>query len=66
MASRGNPTCRKEDCSPFDFAVVFEELGRASDQRKFDIIQNVWRPIAILNSRSLKKDAETDDLTLLG
>ena len=42
--TRGDPIARKEDCSPFDFGVLFKDLKDFSDQRKYDIITNVWKP----------------------
>lgn len=46
MASitRGHPTCRKEDCSPFDFGVLFDDRNGFSNQRKYNVITNVWKP----------------------
>ena len=42
--TRGDPTCRKEDCSPFDFGVLFRDLKDLSNQKKYDVITNVWKP----------------------
>ena len=42
--TRGDPIARKEDCFPFDFGVLFKDLKDFSDQRKYDIITNVWKP----------------------
>jgi len=42
--TRGDPTCRKEDCSPFDLGVLFTDLKEFSNQRKYDVITNVWKP----------------------
>ena len=43
--ARGNPICRKEDCSRFDLGLVYKEISRYSDlAEKFEFIQNVWKP----------------------
>ena len=42
--TRGKPVEDKANCSPFDLGVLFEELRQFSDQRKFELINNVWRP----------------------
>ena len=42
--TRGDPIARKQDCFPFDFGVLFKDLKDFSDQRKYDIITNVWKP----------------------
>ena len=42
--SRGDPTCRKEDCSSFDLGVLFTDLKEFSNQIKCDVITNVWKP----------------------
>lgn len=42
--TRGDPTCRKEDCSPLDLGVLFKDLKDFSDQRKYEVITNVWKP----------------------
>ena len=42
--TRGDPTCRKKDCSPFDLGVLFTDLKEFSNQRKYDVITNVWKP----------------------
>ena len=46
MAShaRGNPVCRKDDCSAFDIGIVYQEIARFSDAEKFRFIQNIWKP----------------------
>ena len=49
--TRGDPTCRKEDCSPFDLGVLFTDLKEFSNQRKYD-----------LYSPSRKKEEENEDL----
>ena len=42
--ARGNPICRKEDCSRFDLGLVYKEISRYSDlAEKFELIQNVWK-----------------------
>ena len=42
--ARGNPICRKEDCSRFDLGLVYKEISRYSDlAKKFELIQNVWK-----------------------
>lgn len=41
---RGDPVCRKEDCSQYDIGVVFTEISSYSDQDKFKFIENVWKP----------------------
>ena len=42
--TRGKPVEDKANCSPFDLGVLFEELRQFSDQRKFELINNVWCP----------------------
>ena len=42
--TRGKPVEDKANCSPFDLGVLFEELHQFSDQQKFELINNVWRP----------------------
>ena len=46
-ASRGQPVCRKEDCSPFDIGTVFTTIGRFTDAAKFRFIENLWKPEAL-------------------
>ena len=41
---RGNPVCRKEDCSQYDIGLVFKEISSYSDQDKLKFIENVWKP----------------------
>ena len=41
---RGDPVCRKEDCSQYDIGLVFKEISSYSDQDKLKFIQNVWKP----------------------
>lgn len=42
--TRGDPICHKEDSSPFDLGVLFNDLKDFSDQRKYELITNVWKP----------------------
>ena len=44
MASREEPVCRKEDCSPFDIGLVFRTIGRFAALEKLRFIQSVWKP----------------------
>ena len=46
--ARGNPVCRKEDCSPYDIGTVYKEIARFSNE-KFRFIQNVWKHDRIFN-----------------
>ncbi|XP_068676812.1 uncharacterized protein [Montipora foliosa] len=41
---RGDPVCRKEDCSYYDIGLVFKEISSYSDQDKLKFIENVWKP----------------------
>ena len=42
---RGDPVCRKEDCSQYDdIGLVFKEISSSSDQDKLKFIENVWKP----------------------
>ena len=41
---RGQPVCRKEDCSLFDIGLVYATIGRFSPAEKLCYIQNVWKP----------------------
>ena len=41
---RGDPVCRKEDCSQYDVGLVFKEISSYSDQDKLKFIENVWKP----------------------
>ena len=41
---RGDPVCRKEDCSVNDIGLVFKETKTYSDQDKLRLIENVWKP----------------------
>ena len=38
--ARGNPVCRKEDCSPYDIGTVYKDIVRFSNEEKFRFIQN--------------------------
>ncbi|XP_073228860.1 52 kDa repressor of the inhibitor of the protein kinase-like [Porites lutea] len=37
---RGDPVCRKEDCSQYDIGLVFKEISSYSDQDKLKFIEN--------------------------
>ena len=39
---RGDPIFRREDCSPFDFGVLFNDIQDLSNQRKYEVMNNVW------------------------
>ena len=41
---RGDPVCRKEDCSQYDIGLVFKEISSYSDQDNLKLIENVWKP----------------------
>ena len=41
---RGDPVCRKEDCSQYDIGLVFKEISSYSDQDKLKFIENAWKP----------------------
>ena len=41
---RGDPVCRKEDCSQYDIGLVFKEISSYSDQDKLEFIENAWKP----------------------
>ena len=41
---RGEPICRKDNCSPFDFGVVFNDIHSFSGPKKQELIENVWSP----------------------
>ena len=41
---RGDPVCRKEDCSRYDIDLVFKEINSYLDQDKLKFIENVWKP----------------------
>ena len=47
--ARGNPVCRKEDCSPYDIGTVYKDIARFSNEEKFRFIQNVWKPDRLFN-----------------
>ena len=42
--SCGEPVFRKEDCSPFDIGVLFNEISSFSGTRKLEVIKKVWSP----------------------
>ena len=44
MASREQPVCRKQDCSPFDIGLVHQTIGRFSAPEILGYIQNIWKP----------------------
>lgn len=46
---RGDPICRKEDCSPYDIGLVFGKISSFSGQEKFQFIKNVWKPTEIFD-----------------
>ena len=46
-ASRGQPVCCKEDCSPFDIGTVFTTISRFRDAAKFRFIKKFWKPKAL-------------------
>ena len=48
---RGDPACRKEDCSQYDIGLVFKEISSYSDQDKFKFTENVWKPGELLTSQ---------------
>ena len=64
-STRGKPVEDKANCSPFDLGVLFEELRQFSDQRKFELINNVWRPGSTFLFPKTK-EAEIEDLICLG
>ena len=64
--TRGKPVEDKANCSPFDLGVLFEELRQFSDQRKSELINNVWRPGSTFLFQRLKRAAEIEDLIRLG
>ena len=41
---RGDPVCRKEDCSQYDIGLVFKKISSYSDQDKLKFKENVWKP----------------------
>ena len=55
--ARGNPVCRKEDCSPYDIGTVYKEIARFSNE-KFRFIQNVWKPDRLFNFPSTLKSGD--------
>lgn len=42
--TRGDPVCRREDCSPFDIGLVFDEIHNYSPHQKLEFVENVWKP----------------------
>ncbi|CAH3163680.1 unnamed protein product, partial [Pocillopora meandrina] len=38
------PVCRREDCSPFDIGLVFDEIHNYSPHQKLEFVENVWKP----------------------
>ena len=44
VATRGEPVCRKEDCSPFDIGTVYKEIATFPPAQKYNFITNVWKP----------------------
>ena len=44
MASREEPVCHKEDCSPFDIELVFRTIGWFAALEKLRFIQSFWKP----------------------
>ncbi|XP_066025462.1 52 kDa repressor of the inhibitor of the protein kinase-like [Pocillopora verrucosa] len=45
--TRGDPVCRREDCSPFDIGLVFDEIHNYSPHQKLEFVENVWKPVTI-------------------
>ena len=41
---RGDPVCRKKNCSQYDIGLVFKEISSYSDQDKLKFIKNVRKP----------------------
>ena len=63
--ARGDPVCRKEDCSPYDIGLVLDEIRNYSPQDKLKFIENMWKPGKLFdfprsmengNSRGFKLD----------
>ena len=44
VMTRGDPVCRREDCSPFDIGLVFDEIHNYSPHQKLEFVENVWKP----------------------
>ena len=42
--TRGDPVCRREDCSPFNIGLVFDEIHNYSPHQKLEFVENVWKP----------------------
>lgn len=57
--TRGDPTVRKEDCSPFDLGVLFKDIKDFSDQRKYEVITNMWKPDGDFQFRKSKEGSRT-------
>ena len=41
---RGELVFRKENCSPFDIGILFNDISSFSDTRKLKVIEKVWNP----------------------
>ena len=41
---RGDPIFLREDCSLFDFGVLLNDIQDLSNQRKYEVMNNVWSP----------------------
>ena len=39
---RGDPVCRKENCSQYDIGLVFKEISSYPDQAKLKFTENVF------------------------
>ena len=55
--ARGEPVCRKEDCSAFDIGIVYKNIAGLSPADKYKFIDNVWRPDALFD---FPKTSETE------
>jgi len=42
--NRGDPIFRKEECSPFDIGVVFNDISTFDDGKKLKFIKEIWKP----------------------
>ena len=49
--ARGDPVCRKEDCSQYDVGLVFKGISSYSDQDKLKFIESVWKPGELFDSQ---------------
>ncbi|XP_058957537.2 52 kDa repressor of the inhibitor of the protein kinase-like isoform X1 [Pocillopora verrucosa] len=59
--TRGDPVCRREDCSPFDIGLVFDEIHNYSPHQKLEFVENVWKPVtATLEDISLNRNSPGD------